>query len=125
MPVYLELSRGTDSPKWWDIKSPAMKGPILGPMAYVRTTNAGDLRCCPLDAAGRPAEDAAVELQVTEDCLLFYGGMRFIEWSVTDGASAMKSWRSRRRIKQVQRGKASRPDRIFKETAKCAPRKKR
>lgn len=75
MPVYLELFHGTESPDRSQLDGWGEQGPILGPLAYVHTTYAGDLKCCPLDPDGKPNEFASADLQVTVECLLFYDGM--------------------------------------------------
>lgn len=105
MPVYLELFHGTESPDRSQLDGWGEQGPILGPLAYVHTTYAGDLKCCPLDPDGKPNEFASADLQVTAECLLFYDGMYYGDWSVTDGAWAMRSKAERGRIRQVDAGR--------------------
>lgn len=105
MPVYLELFHGTETIDRSDLDNWGERGPILGPLAYVHTTYAGDLKCCPIDDQGEPDERATVDIQVTIDCLLYYDGMYYGDWSVTDGSWAKRSKGDRRRIRQVDASK--------------------
>lgn len=105
MPVYLELFHGTETTDRSKLDAWGEQGPILGPLAWVHTTYAGDLKCCPLDADGKPNEFASADLQVAVECLLFYDGMYYGDWSVTDGGWAMRSKADRGRIRQVDAGR--------------------
>jgi len=105
MPVYLELFHGTETTDRSKLDDWGEPGPILGPLAWVHTTYAGDVKCCPLDSDGKPNEFASADLQVTEECLLFYDGMYYGDWSVTDGGWARRSKEERGRIRQVDAGR--------------------
>ena len=118
MPVYLELFHGTDTPDRSDLNDWGEQGPILGPLAYVHTTYAGDLKCCPVDCEGEPNEGDSVDLQVTTECLLYYEGMYYGDWSVTDGNWARKSKSDRRRIRQVEPGKSEVPSPVEQKKGK-------
>ena len=109
MPVYLELFNGADSPYQSNLNDFGEKGPILGPLAYVHTTYAGDVKCCPLDEEGEPDEFATADFQVTCECLLYYDGMYYGDWSVSDGRWARASKEDRGRIRQVEAKKAEVP----------------
>jgi hypothetical protein len=101
MPVYLELLHGTETTDRSQLDRWGEQGPILGPLAWVHTSYAGDVRCCPLDPDGKPNDYAAADLRVTEECLLYYDGMYYGDWSVTDGGWARKYLKDRSRIRQV------------------------
>lgn len=109
MPVYLELFHGTESPDRSQLDGWGEQGPILGPLAYVHTTCAGDLKCCPLVGKNQPDESTCANLQVTCECLLYYDGVYYGDWSVTDGEWAKQSRENRRRFKQVDTHKAVPP----------------
>ncbi|MEK7468793.1 MAG: hypothetical protein AAB074_15565 [Planctomycetota bacterium] len=109
MPVYLELFHGTETTDRSELNDWGEQGPILGPLSYVHTTYAGDLKCCPLDGEGQPDECASADLQVTCECLLYYDGMYYGDWSVTDESWARKSKGDRRRFRQVDATKTDPP----------------
>lgn len=109
MPVFLELFHGTESTDRSKLDGWGEPGPILGPLAYVHTTQAGDLKCGPLAGKRQPDEAACADLQVTCECLLYYDGRFYGDWSVTDGEWARLSKEDRRRFRQVDAKKAVPP----------------
>lgn len=127
MPVYLELFHGTETTDRSKLDDWGEQGPILGPLAYVHTTYAGDVKCCPLAAKHQPDEFASADFQVTSECLLYYDGMYYGDWSVTDGDWARKSKEDRCRFRQVDVKKTVPPPIVHKvkppRTARRGPKR--
>lgn len=98
MPVYLELFHGRRSPTE-ELDDWGSQGPILGPLAYVHTTYATDVKietCNGVDGVFRIEND-----------VLFYDGMYYGDWSVFGEEVILRESRSIGRIKQFDPAKAS------------------
>lgn len=99
MPVYLELLHGRKSPRE-QLDDWGEDGPILGPLRWVHTTYATDVKCCP------HGEVDGIALPVVED-LLHYDGMFYGDWSVI-GQDVLDENRKefKKRLQQVDEAKA-------------------
>lgn len=101
MPVYLELfhgreSVGTEMDDW------GSQGPILGPLSYVHTTYAADIKLETIDGT-----DGVLCLCGEEQAdLIYYDGTYYGDWSVFGDEALQHHPASRRRVQQFDCAKA-------------------